>query len=177
MVNHHEEVQGMRSPVWKKIGIGVLAVLITPILFSMTSLSAELTTEFKGERGESVTIGDGEIALTTDGFTENAIHFFNTILPSGLTVFFFIVKDDQGRYRAAANACQLCYPAQEGFRQEKDRVVCNVCGNPYPLEKIATEKGDCNPVPIGDKLETRDGKVIIHQKDLEKLSPYFNTHQ
>ncbi|NIQ15684.1 MAG: DUF2318 domain-containing protein, partial [Candidatus Dadabacteria bacterium] len=100
-------------------------------------------------------------------------HYYNTELSSGKIIYFFVVKDKDGIYRAAANACQVCFDARMGFDQEGDFMVCNTCGNKYPLEKIATEKGGCNPGPINPDLEVKDGQIIIEESDLEEVAEFF----
>ena len=51
--------------------------------------------------------------------------------------------------------------------------ICNTCGNRYPLVKVATEKGGCNPAPINPNLEARDGKLVIAQAALEQIAGLF----
>jgi len=129
--------------------------------------------QFLGEEGEAVDLMGGQITIITDTLDDYLAHYYHTELPSGKIVYFFIVKDKNGVYRAAANACQVCFGARMGFRQESDFMVCNTCGNKYPLVKIATEKGGCNPGPINPNLEDRNGKIFIEQLDLEQVSNFF----
>lgn len=129
--------------------------------------------EFIGENGEKALLVNGQVNLDSKVFANGLAHYYNTELPSGKTVYFFVLKDKNGIYRAAANACQVCFDARMGFRQEGDFMVCNTCGNEYPLTKIATEKGGCNPGPINPNLEVEDGKLIIKQSDLEQVTEFF----
>jgi len=129
--------------------------------------------EFSGENGENVSLINGQISLTANTFDDNLAHYYNTELPSGKTVYFFVVKDKKGIYRAAANACQVCFDSRMGFRQQGDFMVCNTCGNKYPLEKIATEKGGCNPGPINPDLKVKNGKLTIKQAELEEIAEFF----
>lgn len=129
--------------------------------------------EFIGENGKKVSLVNGQIKLDSKIFTDSLARYYNTELPDGKIVYFFVVKDKNGIYRAAANACQVCFDARMGFRQEGDFMVCNTCGNKYPLTKIATEKGGCNPGPINPNLEAKDGKVIIEQSDIEQVVDFF----
>jgi len=41
------------------------------------------------------------------------------------------------------------------------------------MEKIATEKGGCNPAPISPNLELKDGKIIVKQSELEGVAGLF----
>jgi uncharacterized membrane protein len=129
--------------------------------------------KFFGEKGENLTLENGEIKLDSLIFNDNKAHFYNVKMPLGKTIYFFIVKDKNGIYRAAANACAVCFKTYKGFRQEGDEIVCNNCGNRYPIEKIATEKGGCNPGPINPNLEVRNSQVIIKQTDLEQVLNLF----
>lgn len=129
--------------------------------------------EFIGENGEEVSLIDGQLELDVKIFDDNLVHHYHTKLLNEKIIYFFVVKDKSGIYRAAANACQVCFDARMGFRQEGDFMVCNTCGNKYPLEKIATEKGGCNPGPINPNLEVKDGKVFIEQSDLEQVAEIF----
>lgn len=129
--------------------------------------------KFFGERGENLTLENGEIKLDTLQFDDNQARFYNVKIPQGKTIYFFIVKDKNGIYRAAANACVVCFKTYKGFRQEGDEIVCNNCGNRYPIEKIATEKGGCNPGPINPNLEIKNGQIIIKQTDLEQVLDLF----
>lgn len=146
---------------------------------SKTETSAKKTkakapvVQFSGTKGESVSIADDQIALSSEIFDDGLAHFYNTELPSGKTIYFFVVKDKNGVYRAAANACQVCAASKMGFRQNGNYMVCNTCGNKYPLEKIATEKGGCNPAPIDPNLQIKNGQVIIEQTDLAGVANFF----
>ncbi|MDP3093886.1 MAG: Fe-S-containing protein [bacterium] len=124
---------------------------------------------FLGEKGGKVVLENGEVGLSAVTFNDNKARFYNIEMPNGKTIYFFVVKDKNNIYRAAANACQVCFGERKGFRQEGDEIVCNNCGNRYPIEKIATEKGGCNPGPINPNLEVRNEDIIIKQVDLERV--------
>lgn len=134
---------------------------------------------FNGEKGENLTLTDNKIdtdnkiELETATFKGNEANFYNVELQSGKIVYFFVVKDKKGNYRAAANACQVCFDERKGFHQDGDYMVCNTCRSKYPLSKIATEKGGCNPGPINPNLEVQGSKIIIEQADLEEVAFFF----
>ncbi len=135
---------------------------------------------FLGEKGENVNFNNEEIRLETSIFNDNQARFYNVNMPAsptggspGKTIYFFVVKDKNGIYRAAANACAVCFKTYKGFHQEGNEIVCNNCGNRYPIEKIATEKGGCNPGPINPNLEVENGEIIIKKADLEQVLNLF----
>jgi len=128
---------------------------------------------FFGEKGENLILNGGATKIPSTVFESQKARFYNVVLASGKTVYFFVVKDKNGKYRAAANGCQVCFSQKKGFRQEGNEMVCNNCGNRYPLEKIATEKGGCNPAPINPDLEVKSNNVIIKQTELEGVAGLF----
>jgi len=140
---------------------------------SQSSFEILAETNFLGEKGEKVLLENGEVKLPALIFNDNQARFYNVLMSSGKTIYFFVLKDQNGTYRAAANACQVCFKTYKGFRQEGNEIVCNNCGNRYPIEKIATEKGGCNPGPISPNLEVRNGEIIIKKADLEQVLELF----
>ncbi len=133
--------------------------------------SADLA--FGGDPGVSLQLENGLLSINQSVLNDGQAHFYNTRSANGQIIYFFVIRDSQGIYRAAANACQVCFGERKGFRQEGNLIVCNNCGNQYPIEKIATEKGGCNPGPISPNLETQGDNVLIRQADLEKVAELF----
>lgn len=129
--------------------------------------------DFKGQKGESVALLNGQIEISAEPLNNNLARHYNTELANGKTVYFFVVKDKNGIYRAAADACQVCFQDKMGFYQDGDFMVCNACKNKYPMEKIATEKGGCNPSPINPNLKAQNGKITIKQSELEQVENFF----
>jgi len=140
---------------------------------SIPSSGLSQSSAFKGERGEFVAMGSDGVSVSVADVSDAKAHFFNTVLPNGKEIFFFVVKSSDGKLRAAANGCQVCGSAMQGFHQEGDFMVCNTCGNSYPLNKIATEKGGCNPAPISPDLKESDGRVLITLAELEGIQQFF----
>ncbi len=137
------------------------------------SFIIEQSEDYKGTKGERVILENGEVKIDASIFNDNSARFYNVEMPSGKTVYFFVVKDENGVLRAAANECQVCFSAKTGFIQEGNEMVCNNCGNRYPIEKIATEKGGCNPAPINPNLKVVNGNIVIEQEKLEEVSVFF----
>ncbi|MBU2545135.1 DUF2318 domain-containing protein [Patescibacteria group bacterium] len=131
-------------------------------------------TKFEGEEGEKISLVEGKIEIQAEPLDDGLARYYNVNLSNGDIIYFFVVKDSKGIYRAAANACQVCFGSKKGFRQEGDNMICNTCGNAYPLEKIATEKGGCNPGPINPDLKVENGKITITETELKEVSGFFN---
>lgn len=129
--------------------------------------------DFTGDKGKQVILENNRVQISAAELVGNEARFFNVLMPSGKTIYFFVVKDKNGIYRAAANACQVCFSLKKGFHQEGNEIVCNNCGNRYPLEKIATEKGGCNPAPINPNVKLDSGFLTIIQSELEQVEQFF----
>lgn len=140
---------------------------------SSSATSSVTQAEFFGEKGEKVSLQNGVVKIAASKILPQKASYFNVAMPSSKTVYFFIVQDAGGTYRAAANACQVCHAAGQGFSQKGNNMICNTCGNAYPLSKIATEKGGCNPGPINPSLQVSNGQIIIAQADLAQVEELF----
>ena len=89
----------------------------------------------------------------------------------GRRIHYFAVKSSDGVHRAAYDACDVCFRANRGYRQEGDLMVCNNCGQTFPSVKVNELKGGCNPAPL---VRTVDGDhLLIRKKDIAAGSSYF----
>lgn len=90
---------------------------------------------------------------------------------SGRPVYYFALKSSDGQYRAAFDACDVCFRANRGYRQEGDLMVCNQCGQKFPSVKINEVKGGCNPAPLARKVEGQ--YLVIEKTDIAAGKGYF----
>lgn len=114
----------------------------------------------------------GEVEIPESEVTENARYY--SIDSKGVDVRFFAVRADDGNIRVAMDACDVCYDAKKGYRQDGDDMVCNNCGNRYPTSGIGTEnlKGGCWPSHVPMKME--DGNVVIKASELRAKRYMFD---
>lgn len=89
-------------------------------------------------------------------------------------VEFFAVKALDGSIKTAFNACDVCYESHKGYRQEGDYMICNNCGNRYPVSGLGTENsqgGGCWPGYLENRV---DGNfLVISRRDIIKGSYRF----
>ena len=90
---------------------------------------------------------------------------------SGRQLHYFALKSADGRYRAAFDACDVCFRANRGYRQEGDLMVCNQCGQSFPSVKVNEVKGGCNPAPLARTVE--GGFLVIRKGDIAGGKEYF----
>lgn len=89
----------------------------------------------------------------------------------GNEVHYFVLKSSDGVYRAAYDACDVCFRANRGYRQEGDLMVCNNCGQAFPSVKVNEVKGGCNPAPLTREVD--GGNLVITKGDLAAGGHYF----
>lgn len=89
----------------------------------------------------------------------------------GRRLYYFALKSSEGAYRAAFDACDVCFRANRGYRQESDLMVCNQCGQTFPSVKINEAKGGCNPAPLARKVEGQ--YLVIKKTDIAAGKDYF----
>ena len=118
----------------------------------------------------SVTAVDGEISLDTSLFDDDQVKYF-TYETSGKKVNFFVIKSSDNVLRAAFDACDVCFSAKKGYRQEGDLMVCNNCGQKFPSVRINVEQGGCNPAPLERKII--QDKLVFNVSHIESGLRFF----
>lgn len=114
--------------------------------------------------------------------TANAVKIPLKTLDSGKTLFlsqesngrqlyYFALKSRDGAYRAALDACDVCFKSNRGYRQEGDLMVCNNCGQTFPSNRIGEIKGGCNPHPLARGIEGQ--YLVIRKADIVAGKDYF----
>ena len=93
----------------------------------------------------------------------------------GKTVRFFAVKGSDGRIKTAFDACDVCFNSKKGYRQEGSNMICNNCGNKYPIDGLGTENrnpGGCWPSYLPNNVV--GSNIVIEKSDLEKGKAMFS---
>ncbi len=116
------------------------------------------------------TAQEDAIRVPLSTLDDGLAHFY-TYSVQGTQVRFFVIRTSDGVVRAALDACDVCYPAGKGYRQEGDEMVCNNCGRRFPTRLIGEVYGGCNPVPLRAIVETNT--VGISVQDLAAGVRYF----
>jgi uncharacterized membrane protein len=84
---------------------------------------------------------------------------------------FFVVQGPDGVVKTAFDACDVCYRAKKGYRQESDAMLCINCGLKFKTEQIGAAKGGCNPHPLQSAIQ--GDKLVITQQDVLSGAKYF----
>lgn len=96
---------------------------------------------------------------------------FLSLESAGRQLHYFALRSSDGKYRAALDACDVCFRTNRGYRQEGEQMVCNNCNQKFACDKIGDVKGGCNPHPLAHKEEA--GYMIIRKSDIAAGKEYF----
>ncbi len=113
---------------------------------------------------------DGDILILSSDVSGNA-RFFDFTASDNRRVRFFVIKSSDGKYRAALDACDVCYEAKQGYYQEGDDMICKKCSRQFPSTLINEVSGGCNP--IGLPLVSEGDTIRIISRELESRRSYF----
>jgi len=139
----------------KKILYSVIGVLALFLVYFMFFRGVSVTGNSIIEDSESVKIPLSSISKNAKFYDYQGIEYF-------------VVKSNSGDVKVAFNACDVCYKAKKGYSQQGEDMVCNNCGNHYPISGLGTKNligGGCWP---GYLPSTTEGDYFIIKKfDLE----------
>ncbi|MDQ3802946.1 MAG: DUF2318 domain-containing protein [Acidobacteriota bacterium] len=114
----------------------------------------------------------GEVRVPLKDLEGGKAVFFEPKLASGKPVRFFVVRAADNTYRAALDACEVCFHAKKGYHQKGADMVCRNCGRNFAIADIGPHnEGGCNPVALTQKVE--GDSLVIKTSELENGSSYF----
>lgn len=145
--------------------LAALAVLALLLVSSITKAHAGI---FGGPA--EVKAKAGAVAIPVADVSDGKAHFYS-IKAGGKDVKFFVVKSKDGVIRTALDACDVCYRAKKGYKQEGDVMVCNNCGMKFATARVMDVKGGCNPSPLPRTVDAKN--VVIKESDLAAGAKFF----
>jgi len=114
---------------------------------------------------------DGLVRIPLADVNDGRARFYNYGATNGKTVRFFVIKSSDGVYRAAADACDVCYRSKMGYHQEGDDMVCNKCARRFPSNDVNVITGSCNPDGVPRSIE--GSNLLIAAADLDARAAMF----
>jgi uncharacterized membrane protein len=112
----------------------------------------------------------GDVRIPVADLADGQARFFSYDA-GGVEVKYFVMKSSDGVYRAAFDACDVCFANKKGYHQEGDEMVCNNCGRRFPSTKINVLEGGCNPGPIERKVKGQE--LVLTTAELDAGARYF----
>jgi uncharacterized membrane protein len=114
--------------------------------------------------------GGADVTIPVAEIADGQAHFYSYDA-GGVEVKYFVMQSKDGEYRAAFDACDVCFPNKKGYTQQGDEMVCNNCGQRFDSSKINELKGGCNPSPIDRTVKGKD--LVLKTSDLQAGVQYF----
>lgn len=164
----------MQTQTQKKKGfrlslIAIVALTLTLVLI-FSACSANKSTEGNSNT-ESAAVTDNtpivkdskNLVIPTSEISGTAKFYPVTV--DGTKMEVIAVKAADGSIRTAFNTCQVCFSSGRGYyKQQGDLLVCQNCGNKFPMSRVEVEAGGCNPWPIfaKDKTVTEESITISY---------------
>ena len=160
-----QEAEGRSNKTAVKILAPVALALVAVVAYVVAGAGGERAAPVAGLKaaGEEVSVPLSELGAKA--------RFYEYKAASGKSVRFFAMKSSDGVYRAALDACDVCFAAKKGYRQEGDDMVCNNCGNHFHSAQINEVKGGCNPVGLERKVN--GDRLSLSAEELEDGASYF----
>ncbi len=166
---------GKAGGMGNKIGRSIVAGILLAVFFVAGAEAGLLDGLFKKSPAEAAKMAG--VVETADRVTiplkalDSGKALFLETDSEGRKVYYFALKSADGNYRAALDACDVCFRMNRGYRQEGDRMVCNNCGQTFPSNRIGEVKGGCNPHPLANRIE--GGQMVIRKNDILAGKDYF----
>jgi uncharacterized membrane protein len=162
--------QQIQSPAKKSQG--TLWLVVIAILVTASALVGWLGIPGTGgvPATKSVTASAGKVSIPVAELNDGQAHFYS-YKGQGEKMTFFVIKGTDGTLRAAFDACDVCYKEKKGYEQKGEQMICKNCNMAFPVAKIGTVSGGCNPSPL---KSTQNGATLeIASGDLEGGAHYF----
>ncbi len=143
----------------KKIYIGIGVIILVGIIFFMFrsgntgSITGNVIAEPIDE-GDVIKIPISQISKNAQWFEYNNAKYF-------------VVKSKKGDIKTAFDACDVCYRSRKGYSQKGGDMVCNNCGNHYPISGLGTTnlRGGCWPGYLPNSIQ--GDYIVLKKSDLD----------
>lgn len=146
--------------------LAIVAVFLTYVVLRGQKASAT----YAGGEAQAVTAGS-DVRIPLAQVSSGEAKFFEYVAANGRRARFFVMRSSDGVYRAALDACDVCYAGKKGYFQDGDDMVCKKCGQRFPSALVNVVRGGCNPVPV--ERSVAGDMLVISAAELESGTAYF----
>lgn len=136
----------------------------------LITVSSALALSLWGKKLPELKPVNNVVEIPIANIDDGKAHHYKVLAQDGTMVTFFVIKSKDGVFRAAIDACDVCFRAGKGYSQEGDFMVCENCGQKFASNRINEVKGGCNPAPLNRKIV--DEKLVIAMQDINTNSWY-----
>ena len=104
--------------------------------------------------------GSDELAISLPRLSSASAQLFCYKDAAGERLRFVLARGNDGKVRSVFDACSQCFSYHRGYRISGGELICRVCGNRYPIDRMTEGKASCVPV----SLPHEDDGGIVHIK-------------
>ncbi|MDC8451035.1 MAG: DUF2318 domain-containing protein [Nitrospira sp.] len=123
------------------------------------------------DKGQQVVAVNNEVRIPLSDVNSGEAKFYQYTASNNKVVRFFVIKSSDGVYRAAADACDVCFRGKMGYHQEGDDMVCKKCGRHFASKDVNEVTGGCNPDGIPRTVQGNN--LVIQTAELEQRTVLF----
>jgi len=80
---------------------------------------------------------------------------------AGRKIRFLLARGDDGQVRSVFDVCRVCYSYHKGYAISGNELICRVCGNRYPIDRMTTGKASCVPVALVHREDRGTAKIKV----------------
>lgn len=139
------------------ISLAMLTTAGTVLFFVSKNNEGNIPTQ---SQFSSVESRNGFVTIPLADISENATWLEYDL--NGEKITFFAVRTGSGSIKTAFDACDVCWQAGKGYRQEGNYMTCNNCGLRFAIADLGMENkapGGCWPRYLPHTLE--EDSVVI----------------
>ena len=158
-----------RISILKTAVVAVMSLLVLTGCSSNAATKTQETIAIKSENNSKSAQADTDLVIPVSDISDKVT--FYPVEADGTKMEVLAVKAPDGTIRTAFNTCQVCYDSGRGYyKQDGNELVCQNCGNRFPMSRVEVEAGGCNPWPIFDQNKTVTDESITISSDFLKES-------
>lgn len=115
--------------------------------------------------------GSNEVVVNVSAMRPGSARPFCYTDDTGKRLRFVLARGVDGNVRSVFDACRECFAFHRGYRVVGGELICRVCGNHYPIDRMTEGKASCVPVSLPHKDDS--GIVRIKTADLKAGDALF----
>ena len=162
--------KGTQKKIIVATSLSIIAVLSLAIAISMPSNQNDQIPNSEIAAPSDV-VSQTEVSIPLSEIGSNAK--FYSYDSNGIEIRYFAVEGSDGNVHVAFDACDVCYDAKKGYRQNGDVMHCINCGKEFAINSIGTDNtaGGCWPSFLPTNIDGEN--VLIGISDLEAKKYMF----
>jgi len=148
----------------------IKSLIFTLIMLTISIASCEKKVTPSSSFNPTSVSGAEQINIPISKIADGKAHFYK-YTKNNIDIKFFVLKSSDGIFRAAFDACDVCWKAGKGYKQVGDNMICRNCGRAFASKMVNEIEGGCNPAPL--KRKVINGNLEIKVTDIIAGSRFF----